>query len=262
MPLLSIITVVRDDLAGLERTRSSVAAQLFQDLEWLIIDGASTDGTAQFARGILEPPVSVVSEPDRGIYDAMNKGLDLAAGDYVLFLNAGDTLVSPATLDRVARRLRHGVVDFLYGDSFEDRSASSRAYKSARSVAGVGYGMFGCHQAMYYRRSLIESQRYDPVLRIAGDYRFTAEFLRKQPRIVKMEEALCVFELSGASMLDRRRGRRENWLIQRDVLGLSLPRRCLVQAAYLCSAALKKSLPFVYGKLRFRRQHGQGASFS
>ena len=108
---------------------------------------------------------------------------------------------------------------------------------------------------MYYRLSLIGDQRYDPRLRIAGDYCFTAQFLRKKPRILPLHEALCIFDLTGTSVLNKRRGREENWLVQRDVLRLSLPRRLMIRGAYLCTAVLSGRFPALYRFLRFRASH-------
>jgi putative colanic acid biosynthesis glycosyltransferase len=256
MPLISIVTVVKNDEAGLRRTRGSVAAQRFQDFEWLIVDGASTDGTVAAARSFRESYVHLTSEPDAGIYDAMNKGLERATGDYVLFLNAGDCIARHTTLESVARRVRERPIDFLYGDSYEAFGGERLIYKTARGHARIKYGMFGCHQAMYYRRTLIDALRFDADFWIAGDYCFTAQLFGKRPRIERIDDALCVFDRTGVSASHRRRGRRENWRVQRDVLGVSLIRRCGVQAAYVGTALLADFLPSFYKLLRFRRSPG------
>jgi putative colanic acid biosynthesis glycosyltransferase len=254
--LLSIVTIVRNDSPGLARTRASIAAQVGAcDFEWLIVDGASNDGTAQLAQGFQEPYASVVSEPDEGIFDAMNKGLDRASGKYIVFLNAGDTFANTAVLARVAECLGRDDVDFLYGDSLEAFGSDRLSYRAAQGHGRMWYGMFGCHQAMYYRKSLIGAQRYDPRFRIAGDYRFTAEFLLKGARILRLHEALCVFDLTGASVLNKRRGRAENWVIQRDVLGLSVPRRILIRITYLVVAFITARAPRLFRALRFRHSH-------
>jgi putative colanic acid biosynthesis glycosyltransferase len=253
MPLISVVTIVRNDRPGLVRTRTSIASQGFRDLEWLIIDGASTDGTTQYARSLDESYVSVLSEPDTGIFDAMNKGLERATSEFVLFLNAGDTLVNNAVLELVASRLRRGDVDFLYGDSLEAFGGDQLKYKVAKGHNRVTYGMFACHQTMFYRRSLIGAQRYDCRFRVSGDYAFTARFLIKKPRIERVDQALCIFDLAGTSVSNKRRGRKENWQVQRDVLELSLLRRCAIRVAYVCSALLANRLPVLYKMLRFRR---------
>jgi putative colanic acid biosynthesis glycosyltransferase len=253
---LSIVTIVRNDSPGLARTRASIAAQVgARDFEWLIGDGASNDGTAQLAQGFQEPYASVVSEADHGIFDAMNKGLERASGKFIVFLNAGDMFANTAVLARVAECLGPDEVDFLHGDSLEAFGGNRLSYKAAQGHRRVSYGMFGCHQAMYYPKSLIGAQPYDPRFRIAGDYCFTAEFLLKRPRILRLHEALCVFELTGASVLNKRRGRTENWIIHRDVLGLSLPGRILVRMAYEGAALLSGKFPRLYRALRFRHPH-------
>ena len=115
--LVSIITIVRNDSPGLSRTRASIAAQVgMNDLEWVIVDGASTDGTAQLALGLDEAYASTVSEPDRGIFDAMNKGLERAAGTFVVFLNAGDSFANAGVLERVGKCLSSNTIDFLCGN--------------------------------------------------------------------------------------------------------------------------------------------------
>jgi putative colanic acid biosynthesis glycosyltransferase len=253
MCLISIVTIVRNDKPGLVRTRTSIVSQSFRDFEWLIVDGASTDGTAQYAQSLDESYVSARSESDNGIFDAMNKGLERATGDFVLFLNAGDTLVNAAILDQVGACLRRGNVDFLYGDSLEAFGGDRLVYKAARGHERVTYGMFACHQTMFYRRSLIGAQRYDCRFRVSGDYAFTAQFLTKKPRIERVDQALCIFDLTGTSWSNQRRGRKENWKVQRDVLKLSLLRRCAIRGAYVCSAFLVNQLPILYRMLRFRR---------
>jgi len=204
--LVSIITIVRNDSPGLSRTRASIAAQVgMSDFEWVVVDGASTDGTAQLALGLDEAYASSVSQPDKGIFDAMNKGLERAAGTFVVFLNAGDAFANAGVLARVSRDLSANTVDFLYGDSLEAFAGDRLRYKVAQGHGRVHYGMFACHQAMYY---------------------------------------------------NKRRGRAENWVVQRDVLRLSLPRRLTIRGAYLASALLSGRFPQFYKMLRFRESYG------
>jgi putative colanic acid biosynthesis glycosyltransferase len=255
--LVSIITIVRNDSPGLSRTRASIAAQVgMSDFEWVVVDGASTDGTAQLALGLDEAYASAESQPDKGIFDAMNKGLERAAGTFVVFLNAGDSFANAGVLERVSKDLSSNAFDFLYGDSLEAFAGDRLSYKVAQGHGRLNYGMFACHQAMYYRRSLIGDQRYDPRFRISGDYCFTAQFLLKNPRILRLREPLCVFDLTGASVVNKRRGRVENWVIQRDILHLSLPRRLIIRSAYLASALLSGRFPKFYKMLRFRKAYG------
>ncbi len=255
-PLFSVITVVRNDLPGLIKTGESLAVQCAGDFEWVVIDGNSNDGTEHFARDHTAHYLSFSSEPDAGLYDAMNKGLERARGKYVVFLNAGDVFATSDTLNRVREYLKHADLDLLYGDSLEIHGGVRRLYKAAKGHERVSYGMFACHQSMYFRRAFIGALRYDSTLRVAGDYLFAACVLRQSPRIRYMPEALCVFDLRGISSQRKRWGRVENWAVQRDALRLSLPRRCANRIGYKVSATLAERLPALYRLLRYRASHG------
>jgi len=253
MALISIVTIVRNDLVGLQRTQASVLEQSFTDWEWLVIDGASTDGTAAHALAMQHPQLRALSEPDKGIFDAMNKGLARAQGDFIVFMNAGDTFADAQTLQLVATHLRAQPIDFLYGDSLERRVGDAPLRKVARGHQHLGYGMFACHQSMYYRRSWLGQARFNTAFKVAGDYEFTARALQQPARITRLDAALCIFDLTGTSVANAGRGRAENWRIHRDVLGHALPRRLVKQAIYLATATLNNHFPVVYRWLRFRK---------
>lgn len=117
---LSIITINRNNSKGLEQTIESVLAQTFRDFEYVIIDGASSDGSVDLIRKYADDIHSWVSEPDKGIFNAMNKGIRRAKGEYLLFLNSGDRLAHPGVLDL----LRDATEDVVYGDiRYEDEVA-------------------------------------------------------------------------------------------------------------------------------------------
>ena len=104
-PLISIVTVSLDDAGGLRSTAGSLAEQTYQAFEWLVIDGGSTDGTVALIQALGPAIDHWSSEPDRGVYDAMNRGLRTATGDYLMFLNAGDRLADPEALQAVVEAL-------------------------------------------------------------------------------------------------------------------------------------------------------------
>ncbi len=116
-PLISIITITFNAAGTLPITLKSIAEQTFADFEHLVVDGASTDDTILIARRMGRPGVRIVSEPDKGLYDAMNKGLRLARGTYVLFLNSGDRFHAPDTLEAYARAIGNMMPDIIYGDT-------------------------------------------------------------------------------------------------------------------------------------------------
>ena len=137
-PLFSIITVTYNAEKVLERTLRSVAEQSYARIEYIVIDGASTDGTMEMVTSYKSQSpglvrFEVISEPDKGLYDAMNKGLRMATGDYVWFLNAGDTLQSPETVARLAEVAeRNGMPDILYGET--DVVDKQRKFLAARRL--------------------------------------------------------------------------------------------------------------------------------
>ena len=172
-PLISIITVVRNAQGLIEETLHSVAQQTFGDYEYLVLDGASTDGTAEIVRGHQPAPTYFHSEPDRGIYDAMNRALQIARGEFVYFLNAGDRLYAKDTLERIAPLLRD--CDFYSGRVriMSEQGADLERYypEPMPSLALLWHGCSIAHQASFVRRSLmLQLNGFDTSLRSSADY--------------------------------------------------------------------------------------------
>lgn len=122
-PTFSIITITYNAVRLVEQTLLNVLSQSYPNIEYIVIDGGSTDGTVDIIRRYESGLAYWVSEPDKGIYDAMNKGLQKATGDYVWFINAGDTLCSSDTVQSVVSRLqkRKALPDIIYGDEYRGR---------------------------------------------------------------------------------------------------------------------------------------------
>ena len=137
---ISVITVCFNSANTIARALQSVAAQTWPDVEHIVVDGVSTDGTMQVVAKHRASLAHVLCEPDKGIYDAMNKGLNLATGDLVAFLNADDFYKDAAVLSRVARVVQDGPLDDLYGDGVFLRSVGTvlvvRPYDSGRFPPG------------------------------------------------------------------------------------------------------------------------------
>src|SRR4051812_28888443 len=133
-PLFSIITVSLNNCDGLQRTHQSLIGQICRDFEWIVVDGGSRDGTLEYLLTRQRDLAWWRSAPDRGLYDAMNIGLSAAAGEYLIFLNAGDTLPERGTLERLALRIRRDErPDFIYGDALEQGTDDRLLIKRARS---------------------------------------------------------------------------------------------------------------------------------
>lgn len=246
-PRFSFITVTRNHLAGLKNTSRALDLEDHTLFEWIVIDGASTDGTPEYLK---TAPAQWISEPDQGIYDAMNKGLARATGDYVLFLNAGDTLALPRTLETLTALLTARPVqpDLIYGDAFEDS-----VIKPARPHLDIAQGLFTHHQAIFYRRAAIGDLRYDQAYNIAADYKFTAQFLRRTQDVLYWPRPLCRFETGGLSQRQAFKGRMQQSLIRRE-LGMTLPLEELqIVASQTLAFTLRRLCPRLYWRLRATR---------
>ncbi len=252
--LFSIVTVVRDDLAGLERTHASLSGQSFRDFEWLVVDGDSRDGTRDWLEAHESEIDGCCSAPDGGLYEAMNIGLAMASGRYVLFLNAGDSLAGTEILAAVAVALiEAGWPDFCYGDAFELLPGGRVRLKPARSHQQAWYGMFTHHQAMFYRRALLEGLGFDPQFRVGADYAFTLEVLARSRHLHRLLQPVCLFASGGCSQRLAALGRRDQFLIRKSVLKHGLVRCWLILLAQLIVGNTRKHLPKLYCTLRYRR---------
>jgi putative colanic acid biosynthesis glycosyltransferase len=257
VPLFSIITVVRDDRAGLVRTHESLGSQTFRDFTWIVVDGDSRDGTRDYLSAHRRDLYWWRSAPDRGLYDAMNIGLSAAHGDYVLFLNAGDRLAEPDTLARVAAELGAGSrPDLLYGDALEPAIAGGFVSKPARSHRFAWYGMFTHHQAMFYRHAAIAGLRYDLAYPIGADYAFTLDLLRHPCRAVRFRGAVAVCEPGGQSRLHPAKGRRDQNEIRKARLSLPAVVRWTISGAQWLAMSVRLRWPDRFERWRFRRYEG------
>ncbi|TDR41465.1 glycosyl transferase family 2 [Pseudomonas brenneri] len=169
-PLVSIVTVVFNDVANLQRTIDSIASQTYQNIEHIVIDGGSTDGTLD----IIRRNSSIdywVSERDCGIYDAMNKGVRHASGTWINFMNSGDVFFDRVTVKSVFLNLDIQESDLIYGDVEVDYGVFKKINK-AGPVSSLKTGMQFSHQSLFARRSILEEQGFDLSYRTAADYNF------------------------------------------------------------------------------------------
>lgn len=211
----TIITCTYQAEKELKRTLRSVLEQTYKDVEHLIVDGASTDATLRLTQAYVtesqaqnnEHQVMVTSEPDKGLYDAMNKGLKHATGDYVLFLNAGDTFPSESTLTQVAASAERASVlpGVLYGDTDivdnEGRFVRHRRLSPPKKLSWKSFmqGMLVCHQAFYARTDLAKKVPYQLKYRYSADVDWCI-------RVMKMAQKqglpLCNVQTVVANYLD------------------------------------------------------------
>ena len=189
--MLSIVTINKDNRVGLQKTINSLQSLVGRDYQWVCIDSASTDGSVELANQFKNQNDVVISEKDTGIYNAMNKGISLSKGDYVLFLNSGDTL-SPQikSLDFMKVVAGHDLA--LFG--FEIRNTQ----RKPRSNGWRFWSMPTSHQAIVYSNVLLKQNPFDESYRFAADFEHYLRINRTQLAIYSDDRALIVNEPYGS----------------------------------------------------------------
>jgi glycosyltransferase involved in cell wall biosynthesis len=173
MQKISIITINYNDKVGLEKTLNSVVNQTFKEFEYIVIDGGSTDGSKEFLEQNADKITYWISEKDSGIYNAMNKGIRIAKGDYLLFLNSGDDLCTLDILKQVEQEI-DGTKDLYYGDAIFKYSHGDNIVKFPDKLTFEFFTHNSlCHQASFIKRTLFEDIfYYNEDLKIISDWEF------------------------------------------------------------------------------------------
>jgi glycosyltransferase involved in cell wall biosynthesis len=220
-PLVTVITVCYNSADSLERALKSVAMQNWPKVEHIVIDGGSTDDTLSILERYQNHLARVVSEPDKGIYDAMNKGLDRATGDIVCFLNADDQYASSHVLSLVAKKMQEHELEALLGDvaffHSTDPTRMVRRYRSDRFTPGrLAWGWMPAHPALFLNKSVVQRVgRFKTEYRIAGDFDYIARaFYGGDLRYQHLPEVLVHMQTGGASTA----GWRSKVLLNQEVL--------------------------------------------
>ncbi len=230
-PLISIITVCYQAEQTIEQTIQSVRSQTYPHIEFIIIDGASTDGTLTIIGQYKDQITKVISEKDNGIYDAMNKGLRMATGDYVYFLNADDMLNTPDTLTKIFSVCP--AADVLYGESLfineRGESIGLRSQCTPHKVPdklhwkSLKYGMVVSHQSFIVRREI--APNYDIRYRLCADIDWMIRCLKKARICCNTHLIIGKFRTGGTSGKRRKRSWKERYQILSKHYG-SLPNFC------------------------------------
>lgn len=217
-PLFSIITVCYNASDAIAVTMRSVAQQSCRDYEHLIVDGASRDNTLQVARSLATGCTRITSEPDRGIYDAMNKGMDRASGKYLIFLNAGDAFHSPDTLQHIADAvMQNDFPGIVYGQT--DLVDARGCYLGPRhltappslSYKSFAHGMVVCHQAFVVLARI--AMPYNTRYRYSADFEWCIRCLQHSRKNVYLPETLIDYLSEGATTAHRGRSLWERFRI-------------------------------------------------
>lgn len=224
MKSLSVITVTYNAEHTLERTLKSVREQSYPHIEHVIVDGESKDGTVRLIRQYENDKMAWKSEPDRGLYDAMNKGAAMATGDYLCFLNAGDTFFAPDTVEKMMRSFIDGQPpDLLYGETaiVDERGAflHMRRLRAPEKLSWKSFkqGMVVCHQAFIVKRELFEP--YDLSFRFSSDFDWCIRMMKKATSIHNTRLTLINYLHEGMTTTHRKASLKERYRIMAHYYG-------------------------------------------
>lgn len=223
-PIISIITVVYNSDRFIERTINSIAAQSYENTEYIIIDGGSTDDTLNIINNHRDKIQVLISEPDNGLYDAMNKGIKAASGDYLCFINSGDELYTPDTLSKLIDNLRKNLPDIIYGETVvvdsEGKEIGNRRLKIPHILTWRSFrkGMLVCHQSFIVKRSMapLFNLRY----RFSADFDWAIQCMKKAQNIHNTKTVISKYMEEGETTNNLFKSLRERFSIMSKYYGV------------------------------------------
>ncbi len=260
----SIITINYNNCNGLRRTIESIINQSFRDFEYIVIDGGSTDGSLEVIKKYTDKITYWVSEPDNGVYNAMNKGIRLAKGDYLNFMNSGDTLYDETVLESIATELAD--TDILVGKDYHYDIVNNKGFESILPLRISMITFFKStlpHQGAFIKRTLFNKTLYNENLHIAADWEFYVKkiildncHVKLTPRIVSQREQGGI----SSSQSDIQKKEREDFLHQilphgvyRDYQTLSLlDQSTLYKLFHLCESTKTNKILTLCIKILYR----------
>jgi glycosyltransferase involved in cell wall biosynthesis len=221
-PTLSVVTVVYNNISHIEKTLLSVINQSYPKIEYLVIDGASTDGTLEVIKKYELKITRLLSEKDHGIYDAMNKGLALASGDYILFMNSGDEFYSDQTVADVFATAVEA--DIYYGETEmmdeEGNTLGRRRHQAPEHFTwrDFKYGMSISHQAIFIKKELVEP--YDARYSLSADIDWILKAAKKAKTICNVRQYVAKYRVGGMSKAKHKQSLLERFDIMKRYYGL------------------------------------------
>lgn len=214
---LSIITINYNDVKGLQKTIDSVLMQTWKDFEWIVIDGGSTDGSRDVIEKYKQHFVFWCSEPDKGVYNALNKGVSYAKGEYICCMNAGDCFYESNTLAKIFEKDHDE--DILYGDWIEvypDKSVLKH------EPYPIDFHVFRhqniCHQAMFVKTSHLKMKGFDESYKLLADFARWTEMLLAKCTIAFVDCIVCRYNMGGISSNNFELAYAESQRIEKEIV--------------------------------------------
>lgn len=246
MKFFSIITVCKDNLDELKTTYHSIVDQTIDDYEWIVIDANSKDSTPEWLENINK--ADWLSEPDKGIFDGMNKGLAKSTGRYVIFMNSGDCFAENDVLEKSLLQIQNGdLPTFVYGDSIDIDENKNEFYRKAKNYKKLWIGMITQHQAMFFHKEKIADINYREEFPLTGDYAFISEIVKMSNtnEILYLNFPICKFDMGGINEMFRFKAIKEDYEIRRNILGLNIFSSSILYIMHYIHTVAKRINPSV-----------------
>ena len=176
MPKITIITVCYNAINSIEKTIISILSQTYKNLEYIIIDGGSTDGTIDVIKKYEKQISYWKSEPDKGVYDAMNKGIELATGEWVNFMNAGDSFYNTEVLQSLNLYFSDSQTDIIYGDTCIEINNKNKYRVIPENISNIELHLPFCHQSCFVKSSIIKNNLFLLQYKYVADYAMFYKF--------------------------------------------------------------------------------------
>lgn len=212
---LSIVTICFRNLAGLRKTIESLLDQTCHDFEQWVIDGGSDDGTVEYLQNLKVPwNLKWISEKDKGIYDAMNKGTARASGDYIWYLNSGDYAADPKVIEDLIQAIQSHAqenVDLLYGKTYFESEVGRRVVGRKVKASDFSVSMPVSHPGMIFKRDQVQKRGYKTTYRLISDWILVRSMFEDGCKAVFINRVFATFDLSGISSVN-------HWLDVREKL--------------------------------------------
>mgnify|MGYP006090301605 FL=1 len=257
MALYSIITVTYNDFQNFQTTHESVKSQTYKNFQWIVINGKKGDDTDNYIQSIEGLNLKYLAEKDSGLYDAMNKGILRAEGEFLIFMNSGDVFSNEIILSEIAEQIDSSDIkpNFIFGDSNEITPSNELLYRKSRSIHRKSIGMFTHHQTMFYDREIIfkENIFYNQIYSIASDYQFTLQFLKFSKHNLYLPFSICNFKQGGLSHQNWRIGIKQQYKIRKEILNMNGIKNNIILFLQNVLHAIRFRFSSLYNLYRFKK---------
>jgi glycosyltransferase involved in cell wall biosynthesis len=224
--LLTVVTICYNDIKGLRKTISSYPLE-FTNIEYIVIDGGSTDGSTEYLKSLRIRNLSWISESDNGIYDAMNKGIKISNGEYIIFMNSGDRFYSLGDFSKIINALKDGSPDILFGDTmmvdYNYKHLGLRSVITTRSLpnslnfSSMKQGMLVCHQSFIVIKEIAPNYIED---NLSADIDWQIKSLKKATNVQRYNGIIAEYLVGGTSQQRHLKSLLDRFTVMKNHFGL------------------------------------------